>query len=702
MKTHLFTLLLLSSVLLKAQTTSYCASDQARKKLLEQYPELQQQEQELDAFTRNFLLNYNNLSREGNIVIPVVFHIIHNGDINPTNGELITDAQILDQVRILNEDYNKRNADLVNVIPVFQPVVANVGIEFRMANLDPDGNPTNGIIRVNSVQTYVGNDFSKLNSWPKERYLNIWVVKSMEDGVAGYSYFPGTIAGLSTPPARDGVILLSDYVGAVGTGNLIRSHALTHEVGHYLNLKHTWGDTNAPGIACGDDDVNDTPETRGATACTLNLSYCNPPIIENVQNFMDYSYCSNMFTEGQKVRMLAALNSPLAGRNNLWSADNLANTGVDDTIYTAAQPKADFASPKRYVCLGTSIQLADASFNGEVTDYYWEFANGIPATSGDKNPTVQFTTTGWQPIKLTVTGPGGSSTIIKNDYIFVANDLASYIAPFTQSFEDQNSLTNNEWVAINNDHNITEIKRTDIGTHTGNGVAMLNNYYATADRDIDEVVSPGFDMSSLTPSQLSVSFYYSWAKSSTSTNNNPPDSIEVQATLNCGATWQTIYKKGSTAVLNAGEVTGYFIPTQSSSYWKYIKINLANSWKKPNVRFKFKVYGSTHGNNFYLDDINIGTALTGIQNISVVNNVNIYPNPTEGNATIALSLASAGNITVSITDLTGKVVAKVHDGYLNDGENQLPVSGLSAMAAGVYIVNVKAGESVMQKKLIVN
>ncbi|MFM2307039.1 MAG: hypothetical protein RLZZ367_1708, partial [Bacteroidota bacterium] len=163
-----------------------------------------------------------------------------------------------------------------------------------------------------------------------------------------------------------------------------------------------------------------------------------------------------------------------------------------------------------------------------------------------------------------------------------------------------------------------------------------------------------------------------------------------------------IYKKGSTAVLNAGEVTGYFIPTQSSSYWKYIKINLANSWKKPNVRFKFKVYGSTHGNNFYLDDINIGTALTGIQDISVVNNVNIYPNPTEGNATIALSLASAGNVTISITDLTGKVVAKVHDGYLNDGENQLPVSGLSAMAAGVYIVNVKAGESVIQKKLIVN
>lgn len=706
MRTQLFTLSLLFLYLgAFSQTNNYCGTTTARQKLIEEHPEILAEEARLEEFTRNFQLYMSNfnINREGNIVIPIVFHIIHNGDINPTNGELINDEQIYDQLRILNEDFNKRNADLANVIPLFQPLVANVGIEFRMANIDPNGFATNGIERINSVQTYVGNDYSKLNNWPRDKYLNIWVVRAMEDGVAGYSYYPGTVQALSNTPARDGVILLSDYVGAVGTGTPTRSHALTHEVGHYLNLKHTWGDTNAPGVACGDDDVLDTPPTRGSNlVCNLNLSYCNPPAVENVQNFMDYSYCSNMFTEGQKLRMLAALNSPVADRNSLWSAANLAATGVDDTIYTPAKPEADFASPKRYVCLGTPIQLADASYNGAVTDYYWEFPNGTPSTSGDKNPIVTFNTTGWQPIRLTVTGPGGTHTISKDQYIYVASDLASYIAPFTQGFEDQNVLTINEWTPINNDLNNTEITRTSYGTHNGNGVALLNNYYSTADRDIDELVSPGYDMSGLTNNQLSLSFYYSWATSSTNTNSNPPDSIEVQASANCGANWQTIYKKGSLGALNAGAVTGFFVPTQAPSYWRYVKVNLPAAWRKPNVRFKFKLYGSTNGNNFYLDDINIGTALTGIEEVSVVNNVDVYPNPAAGTATINLSLANAGKISISVLNVSGQTVASVYNGYMNDGETQLPLTGIENLSAGIYIVHVKAGESVVQKKLVVN
>ncbi|HLP18674.1 MAG TPA: M43 family zinc metalloprotease, partial [Chitinophagales bacterium] len=688
-----------------AQNEVLCGSTAARQRLIAEHPEVLQDEAELEEFTKNFQANYANfnVNRDGNIVIPIVFHILHQGNSDTVSGELISDEQIRDQMHILNEDYNKRNADTASVISVFKPLIANIGIEFRLANIDPNGQPTNGIDRINTTQTYMGNDYSKLNSWPRDKYLNVWVCKSMRDGVAGYAYYPGSVQALYNTPAMDGIIILSQYIGAAGTGSYGLARALTHEIGHYLNLKHPWGDTNEPGVSCGDDDVDDTPITRGSTTCNLNLAYCTPPIKENVQNFMDYSYCSRMFTEGQKTRMLAALNSDKADRNNLWSAANLIATGTDDTTYVPGIPKADIGALRRYVCLGANVQLSDASYNGDVTDYYWEMPNANPPTSNEKNPIVQFLTLGWQPIKLTVTGPGGVSVKERNNFVYVGNDNASYIAPFTQDFETSDALTNGDWTSINYDLNNTEITRSNYGSHTGSGAAVLNNYYAQADRDIDEIVSPGFDMTALTTNQMSLSFYYSWATSTNSFGSNPPDSIEVQASLNCGSTWVTIYKKGALGVLNAGAVTGYFVPTQASAYWKYIKINLAaGTWRKPNVRFKFKVYGSTRGNNFYIDDINIGSYLTGIEDVSVVNEVNIFPNPTEGAATISLSLAAAGKLTVNITDLTGKEVARVFDGFMNDGDTQLPLEGTEQLASGVYIVNVKAGESVVQKKLVIN
>ncbi len=700
MKTYLFTLTILLSISLagSAQNAVLCGADAARKQQLLEHPEVLNDEAELEAFTKDFVANYShfNVNRSGNIVLPIVFHIIHQG--GPEN---ISDARVIDQVKTLNEDYNKKNPDTASVISAFKPIIGDIGIEFRLPCIDPNGNPTNGIERINSCQTYVGNDYSKLHNWPRDKYINVWVVGSMRDGVAGYAYYPGSVQALYNTPAQDGIIILANYIGGHDGPNYGLYRALTHEIGHFLNLKHPWGDNNEPGVSCGDDDVQDTPETRGSTSCNLNLNYCNPGVVENVQNFMDYSYCSRMFSEGQKLRMLAALNSNKSDRNNLWSASNLAATGTDGNPCAPSKAIADIATTKRYVCLGTNITLLDASYNGEVTDYYWEFPNAAPATSADKNPVVQFLTTGWQPIKLTISGPLGTSTKENNMLVYVGNDLASYIAPFTQDFESNDALTNGEWLTVNYDQNITEIKQVGYGSHTGSKVAMLNNYYAQADRDIDEIVSPGFDMSSLSTAQLSLSFYQSWATSTTSWGN-APDSIEVQGSVNCGSTWTTIYKEGEMDVLNAGAVTGFFVPTQASAYWKYVKVNLpAATWKKPNVRFKFKVYGSTRGNNFYIDDINIGQSATGIEDISVVNSVNIFPNPTEGSTTVSLSMAVAGKVSVNVLDMAGKEVARVFEGNLNDGITQLPVNS-SLLAAGVYIVNVKAGESVVQKKLVIN
>jgi hypothetical protein len=103
-------------------------------------------------------------------------------------------------------------------------------------------------------------------------YLNVWTVSQMADGVAGYAYFPSSVTGQFL--MYDGVMILSAYVGSIGTGSTLTTRALTHEIGHYLNLPHTWGLTNAPGVACGDDGIFDTPITKGWTTCTLNGIKC--------------------------------------------------------------------------------------------------------------------------------------------------------------------------------------------------------------------------------------------------------------------------------------------------------------------------------------------------------------------------------------------------------------------------------------------
>lgn len=124
--------------------------------------------------------------------------------------------------------------------------------------MDPQGNCTNGIDSVKTPETLRGDDRAKMNPWPRDKYLNVWIAERMRDGVAGYAYYPGTFEG---PVQRlaDGIIILNDYIGAIGTSNPFRSTTLSHEVGHYLNLPHVWGNNN--GVEPGGEQA---PEGHGA------------------------------------------------------------------------------------------------------------------------------------------------------------------------------------------------------------------------------------------------------------------------------------------------------------------------------------------------------------------------------------------------------------------------------------------------------
>lgn len=277
----------------------------------------------------NSVANKSSSNNSVVLTIPVVFHVLHQ-----YGSENISKAQIEDAIQILNEDFNKLNADTATVHPNFKPIIGNTQFNFKLATIDENNNCTDGIVRYFSANTNTGNTpvTQAGITWNPTKYLNIFTVKTMANGSAGYTYLPGS---WSFGSDNDAIIILHNYVGSIGTGIPGRSRALTHEVGHWFGLNHVWGNTNQPGISCGDDGVADTPESKGWSFCNVNGKSCpsDPAPVDNVENYMEYAYCQKMFTNNQASRMrnTVLLNIGNVGRGNLFSAANIAATGVNNT-----------------------------------------------------------------------------------------------------------------------------------------------------------------------------------------------------------------------------------------------------------------------------------------------------------------------------------------------------------------------------------
>jgi hypothetical protein len=263
-------------------------------------------------------------ARTGITIIPVVVHVVHNLSIPEQN---ISEAQIRSQIDVLNRDFRKQNPDIASLPTAFQSLAADSRIEFVLATTDPNGNPTNGITRTTTTATgFIDDDRVKsvatggANPWASDRYLNIWVC-SLNDGLLGYAQFPG---GSS---ATDGVVITHTGFGTIGTAampfNLGRT--TTHEIGHWLNLRHIWGDD---GDGCnGSDFVNDTPNQAGPNTGRPSFPHVtcsNGPNGDLFMNYMDYTDDAGMFmfTTGQVVRMQAVLDNERASLGTTRSDDN--------------------------------------------------------------------------------------------------------------------------------------------------------------------------------------------------------------------------------------------------------------------------------------------------------------------------------------------------------------------------------------------
>jgi PKD repeat protein len=676
--------LLISSVLFsQTNPIKYCGSVEAEEKFKKENPHLVNQiESEQEKLELSYQ-KYNQANygvKAGQVyTIPVVFHIIH------TNGpENISDAQIKDAVKILNEDFRKLNPGNANVVAAFQGISADCEIEFRLAQKDPNGNCTNGIDRIYSTKTDNADDNSKLNGWPRSKYLNIWVVRSIGSGAAGYAYLP---ASAQFNSAGDGIIILSTYVGSIGTGNNTLSHALTHEVGHYINLYHPWGSSNNPGVStnCNDDDqVTDTPNTVGWTSCNLNGTSCGS--LDNVQNFMEYSYCSNMFTEGQKTRMRNALNSSTAQRNSLWTTSNLAATGTDGVnILCKAEFQADFTS----ICAGQQVKYTDGSYNG-VTTWSWAFQGGTPASSIQQNPTVTYNSTGKYDVSLSA--GNGTSSVSQTKSLFI-DVIASpgKPVPIVEGFESA-AIPGTDWI-INNPDNSSSYKwqLATNASFSGTKSAKMNNF-GNAAGNKDDLISTTYDLSGLSSANLTFKMAYAQRSSSNS------EKLKVYVSTNCGQTWALRYAKAGSSLATVGVQTSAYTPS-SQADWREESVSLSSTFMVKDLRVKFE-FESDNGNNLYLDDINL-SAPTGITEINQpVIGLSVAPNPVKHTSVMQFSLLKDETISVEVYDILGQLYKTLHNGQLSSGDYRYVINS-SDFSSGLYFIRIASGNNVSTQKLII-
>jgi hypothetical protein len=477
------------------QAQERCGFDQLHKKQLLQNPDYKKS---MEAFEENLMANYHSfkLKANGSYKIPIVVHVMET----KTSMTEISDEQIYKAIQYLNEVYRKvagTHGDGNGV---------DLTIEFALAVRDPQGNCTTGITRrdmssnakymaAGTTSNTTGISDATLKTfdvWDQTKYYNIWLVSEIDGndggyGTQGYAYFAS-----SHGYSYDGSVIL---VNAIKKEN---DHTLPHELGHALNLYHSFeGDQDANGnsvcpsntnCSTNGDKVCDTPpHKRSANDCVVGVNSCDGgSSTENfIHNFMDYSSgdCANMFTAGQKTRMLAALT--VTRKSFLEENGNLS-------LVPVSVPSVDFSASNALVCSGSTISLKSKTTcipntfipNTVWTNisFSWTLKSGSTTlTSTLENPNFQLTTAGSYDVTLVVTSSFGKQSLTKSGFIVVSTSPKKACIPSSKNVGNYwNCVTNVTLKDINNNSSIYDnIAYSDYSCSSGTILEVGKSYDLT-------------------------------------------------------------------------------------------------------------------------------------------------------------------------------------------------------------------------------
>lgn len=692
MKKLIYSLL---SLLAFSTASAQCGTDAYNYELVKD--KLTEGEDYTDYIERNFEYHRGEVvhQKKASRIIPVVFHIVH-----AYGEENISKEQIEDQMRIINEDFQRTNADASKTRDIFKSRAANLDIEFKLARIAPDGSCTEGITRtydpVNTIEDRTDSDQEVKTAvpiWDRNKYMNVWVVKDIESGVTGsrilgYAQFPGNNS------QTDGIVVVHDHIGSIGTSSLANAgRTLTHEIGHWLGLYHPFqGTRGSSGCFGSGDRVDDTPPVAESSfGCTSgqNPNTCNtdsPDEVDNVENFMDYNNgnCMNMFTEGQKTRAYNYLASTsVQGRGLVVSATNLLATGVNTTPTCA--PIADFwYGPNQElttICAGQTMTFEGLSYNGEVTSRTWTFEGGTPSTSSEENPTITFNQPGIYEVKLQVSNSSGTDEISRSKFVTVLPAEADNKAPFGTDFTE-------------------DVDDWDLEYSDGTGWAKNNARGYSDDASLEMIINenspratrfraimPPVDIAALGEG-AELHFKYAYARRATTST----EVLQVLISDDCGDNWRSLGGFNGNN-LTTSDVSPGWRPSTSSD-WDAKVISLAGYIESNNAQIRFDVI-SNSGNSVFIDDINIGFNALSTPSFRRDIGLKISPNP----ATNSITLRMNENINrgvVSIVDITGRLLLQQN----LEASNQ--TISTASLANGVYSVVVQSEGSNWSKKLIIS
>ncbi len=637
-------LLLLTGSLYAQKRT--CASNDVLVQQLKDHPEMQQVRDAIEKQTQAYI-QLGGAHARTVVTIPVVVHVVWN-----TSAENLTAAQVQSQIDVLNADFRRLNADAANTPGAFQGVAADCEVQFCLAVRDPNGNATDGIERrQTSTTSFSTNDNVKhyntggLDAWPAGQYLNLWTC-DLSNGLLGYAQFPGG------PAATDGVVCDYAYFGTIGAGYPFdKGRTATHEVGHWLNCYHIWGDD---GTSCsGTDQVADTPnqadENYGCPAFPT-ISCSNGPNGDMFMNYMDYTddACMNLFTQGQKARMqslftaggarVSLLSSqgcvPPSGGGGCGTPASLTSSNVTQTGATLNWGGVSGAT-------AYNLQWKAASSST------WTTVSGLTATSYNLSGLSAGTTYNFQ-VQADCNGTLGTYSTAAS---FTTQSSGG--GGCSDPYEANESRNAAKAIPVN------QAIQALIGTSSDNDYFKFN--VTSTSRNIK------IDLTNL-PFDYDIRLYR--------------NSSQVGISQNAGtAPEQIIYNNASTNYTYYPRVYGYG-GAYSTTQCYTLQVSLSSS--------AWRTDGSTDG---VVTQLEIPVDLEA-------NGFGMWPNPAADHLTVEVPLEADSDVQLTVFDATGKAAVQQHR-MLVKGDNQFSVD-LGRLANGVYLVQVRNGEQSSVRKLVVS
>lgn len=643
-------------------------------------------------------------------VIPVVVHVIYYEDPEGNPVGNISDEQIFSQINVLNEDYRRQNYDTIFTPEYFLPFATDTRIEFHLAQRDPSGAPTTGIVRLEGPKSSwnpnnVSDDtlLKSLSFWPPEDYMNIWVTNLSGDFL-GYAQYPFTDLPGSLPPFNretDGVVIDYGVFGSIDKGpfpnirlNYDRGRTTTHEIGHFLGLRHIWGDSDQCGAT---DYCDDTPDQEFSYSSCTNILGFSCGSEDMYQNYMDYTYdaCMNIFTGDQMARMRIVLENSPRRASLLTSSGLIPPDTVSNILIVREILNPDNISCQLVFAPEISIQNIGnnpiSTFEVEVTldefIYPAEIFNILVQTGETLDLSLSGIVDGIELEKgqhfmnILVKNVNGVDTInYPRKHIskyFVSSDREEFV-PYREQFTDTD-IKQSLWAVYNPDNSVTWKLGSVPVNGKNNQAAFIKMFDYNIPGQEDWLISPVLDFSNAPDANFT--FDYSYARYDTIRL----DLLEILVSVDCGETFPfTVYTANSDQMA-IRDFTSSWIPLVNTD-WKSEYVDLSDFVGMEDVRIAFRTTNG-FGNNLYLD--NIEFHVTGFSDTIKLNEnaILIHPNPSSSGAFyVTINLQDRQPVDFRVINVLGK---KIIEKRIDLALNQTIGFDLVGYQNGVYLIQVE-------------